>query len=209
MLKKIRYQNAEDYKSFFEKIDEIKYNKNDDIFEFSVDYEKFNGLLKSDAGLKKKWTVCTWGDRIDNSKENKESSKVIWLTEKFKILFELYDIDIDTNIKEQILKQTKEAFFKDLIKYFNLTLQMRNSIPNSTAPEDDYLISPVRNATGGFYDSRKADETLPKDADANGAYNIARKGLWAIDQIKNAEDITNVKLAISNKEWLEYAQKNE
>lgn len=49
---------------------------------------------------------------------------------------------------------------------------------------------------------------MPKDADANGAYNIARKGLWIIKQIKKTadEDMRNVKLAISNKEWLKYAQ---
>ena len=51
--------------------------------------------------------------------------------------------------------------------------------------------------------------TAPENADANGAYNIARKALWCIDQIKAAEDdkLDKVKLAISNKEWLEYAQK--
>ena len=49
---------------------------------------------------------------------------------------------------------------------------------------------------------------MPQNADANGAYNIARKALWAIDRIKEAEDdeLKNVKIAISNKEWIEYAQ---
>lgn len=51
---------------------------------------------------------------------------------------------------------------------------------------------------------------LPKDADANGAYNIARKVLWAIDRFKESdiENVGKVKIAISNKEWLQYAQTN-
>ena len=34
-----------------------------------------------------------------------------------------------------------------------------------------------------FYDSAKAGDALPKDADANGAYCIALKGLYEIKQI--------------------------
>ncbi len=89
---------------------------------------------------------------------------------------------------------------------------MRNSITGSTNPEDDYLISPVRNSTGKFYDSRdyKGDNAaLPTDADANGAYNIARKALWAIDVLKNTpeDEIDGAKLSITNAQWLEFAQK--
>ena len=71
----------------------------------------------------------------------------------------------------------------------------------------DYLISPVINANGIFYDSRKCGKNLPQNADANGAYNIARKGLWIIEQIKQSNDLTKLKLAIGNKDWLRYAQR--
>jgi CRISPR-associated protein Cpf1 len=81
---------------------------------------------------------------------------------------------------------------------------MRNSI---TSTEVDYLISPVADLNGNFYDSRTADITLPKDADANGAYNIARKGLMLIEKIKNASDMKKVDLKITNKEWLQFAQR--
>ena len=60
-------------------------------------------------------------------------------------------------------------------------------------------ISPVKNAKGYFYDSRVVDKTLPIDADANGAYNIARKGLMLIEQIKNVDDDVNVKSKIHKK----------
>jgi CRISPR-associated protein Cpf1 len=80
---------------------------------------------------------------------------------------------------------------------------MRNSI---TGTDVDYLISPVLNAKGEFYDSRSCGKNLPENADANGAYNIARKGLWIINQIKQSDDLSKLKLAITNKEWLKYAQ---
>nr|HNI02871.1 hypothetical protein [Chitinophagales bacterium] len=75
-------------------------------------------------------------------------------------------------IKAQIAAQKEKDFLKGMMDLFKLTLQMRNSITNS---EVDYLISPVKNEQGVFYDSRNADATLPKDADANGAYHIAKR----------------------------------
>ena len=55
-----------------------------------------------------------------------------------------------------------------------------------------------------FFDSRKGEASLPLDADANGAYNIARKGLMVMDQIKSEK-----KPEISNEVWLNFAQKND
>ena len=132
------------------------------------------------------------------------------LTEEYKKLFARYDIDITENLKSQIVSADSKDFFTELIHLFNLTMQMRNSITGNV--DVDYLISPVRNANGEFYDSRNYENienpSMPQNADANGAYNIARKGLWAINQIKNCENTREVKLSISNKEWLEYAQKS-
>jgi len=92
---------------------------------------------------------------------------------------------------------------------------MRNSITNS---EVDYLISPVMNNKGSFYDSRKADARLPKDADANGAYHIAKKGLQWVRQIQKFDirdkkdatkyDWRNLKLEKTNKGWLNFVQNN-
>ena len=109
-------------------------------------------------------------------------------------------------IKKQIAAKEDKAFFETLLYWFKMTLQMRNSV---TGTDEDYLISPVMNVDGTFYDSRKVDNTLPKDADANGAYHIAKKGLWILEQInktKTPEELKKIKLAISNKEWLQYVQ---
>ena len=55
-----------------------------------------------------------------------------------------------------------------------------------------------------------ARKELPLDADANGAYNIARKGLWIIRklQVTPKEDLMKAKIAVTNAEWLDFAQGN-
>ena len=84
-----------------------------------------------------------------------------------------------------------------------LLLQMRNSVTNS---EEDYLLSPVADENGHFFDSREGISSLPIDADANGAYNIARKGLWVIRKIQETQKGEKPSLNITNKEWLQFAQ---
>ena len=126
------------------------------------------------------------------------------MTAEMKSLLEHYYIDIHGNLKDAISAQTDKAFFTGLLHILKLTLQMRNSI---TGTETDYLVSPVADENGIFYDSRSCGEELPENADANGAYNIARKGLMLIEQIKGAEDLGNLKFDMSNKAWLNFAQK--
>ena len=93
---------------------------------------------------------------------------------------------------------------------------MRNSIPNSSKQEDDYLISPVMADDGTFYDSRKEAakgkdskgrwiSKLPVDADANGAYHIALKGLFLLKNNFNRNEKGYME-NISNEEWFKFAQ---
>lgn len=202
-----KYSSVSASKEFFNKFDEIKYNKDEDYFEFSFNYDNFP---KCNSDFKKEWTVCTFGDRIktfrDPENNNQFNSKSISLTQEFKNLFDNSDIDYNLNLKEQILSKDDKSFYKALIGLLSLTLQMRNSVSGNG--DIDYLISPVKNSSGEFYDSRNYDSTssLPCDADSNGAYNIARKGLWAVNQIKQAEDETKANISIKNSDWLQYAQ---
>ena len=123
-----------------------------------------------------------------------------------------YKIDINdsTNLITEICKVDEKDFYLRFISLIKLVLQMRNNITGNV--DIDYLISPVIGPNGKFYDSREYDNVnnpyLPACADANGAYNIARKVLWAIEQFKGATDdtVSKTKIAISNKEWLRYAQ---
>ena len=201
-----KYTNVESAQQFFNKFDSIKYNEKKNWFEFAFDYNKFTTKAEE---TKTKWIVCTNSTRIETFRNPEKNSqwdnREINLTEELKQLLAKYSIKLDGDLKANIVKQQEKGFFENLLKLFRLTVQMRNSITNS---EIDYLISPVPNEDGIFYDSRNADKNLPENADANGAYNIARKGLWVLNQIKNSKpDDKKLNLAITNKEWLKYAQK--
>lgn len=196
-----RYENEGKAKVFINKFDSISYNADRDWFEFTFDYDNFTAKAE---GTRTKWTLCTFGNRIDTfrnpDKNSQWDNKEIVLTEAFKKFF---NNDYSGDLKAKILAQTGKPFWEGLLHLIKLTLQMRNSI---TGTDTDYLISPVMNENGEFYDSRTCADNLPKNADANGAYNIARKGLWVVEQIKQTDDLANLKLAISNKQWLQFAQ---
>lgn len=199
-----RYETREKAKVVFCKFDSIRYNRDKDWFEFAFDYNKFTTKAE---GTHTQWILCTYGKRMETFRDEKQNSQ--WtsqecdLTDKFKEFFAKYGIDIHTNLKEAIAQQDSADFFKGLLCLFKLTLQMRNS---KTGTDIDYMQSPVADANGNFYNSELCDNSLPKNADANGAYNIARKGLWIVRQIKASDDLRNLRLAISNKEWLQFAQ---
>ncbi len=199
-----RYETREKAKAFFCKFDSIHYNKGKEWFEFSFDYNKFT--TKAD-GTRTHWTICTFGKRIETFRNENQNSQWVSrecdLTDKFREFFSKYGIDINANLKEAITQQNSTDFFKELLLLLKLTLQIRNS---EIGTDKDYLQSPVADTDGKFYNSDTCDESLPENADANGAYNIARKGLWIVRQIKACNDFSNLKLTINNKEWLQFAQ---
>ena len=200
------YQSVESKQKFISKFDSIKYNKNEDIFEFAFDYKNFDYGATDYIG---KWTITSYGKRILTFR-NKEKNSTWDNVDKYptlelKELLNDYNIDYATsNIKDEILKLNDRVFFDKLFNILKLILQMRNSITNS---EVDYLISPVKNKNGKQYNSDDAKancENLPFDADSNGAFNIARKGLMIVDRIKKG--VTDKLTIISNQDWIEYAQ---
>lgn len=199
-----RYENVAKAKEFFAKFASITYNPEKKWFEFALDYKAFGNRAD---GSRTKWTICSYGERIETFRNpennNQWDTKTVPLTERLTELFSNYGINFTTNLKEQILNQTDKAFFVALLGALRLTLQLRNS-RKSTG--EDFLFSPVADEKGRFFDSRKANDNEPKDADANGAYHIALKGLWVLDTIRNTEEGKNPKLAITNKEWLSFAQ---
>lgn len=198
-----RYTNKENARKFFSNFEDIRFNKEKNYFEFEFDYNNFT--TKADQ-TRTKWTLCTFGERIEtfrNSEKNSQwDNKTIDLTNSFKELFEKYGINY-SDLKEQIVNQEKKEFFEELLHLLRLTLQMRNSISNTDV---DYIISPIADEKGNFYLSSKCDESLPQDADANGAYNIARKGIMIVERIKASKKGEKLDLAISNKDWLKFAQ---
>ena len=205
-LLKPKYRPREDAKKFIGRFNSISFNAEENYFEFDFNYKNFP---KGVTDHRDHWTVCTYGERIETfrnpEKNNEWDSRTIDITEGFKKLFEEYGIDYRSgDFKEAIVEQNSKEFFKSVMHLLGLTLQMRNS---KTGTDIDYLISPVKSPDGTFYFSDNAPESLPQNADANGAYNIARKALWAIERMKEDEDETKTKLSIKNSEWLEYAQR--
>lgn len=194
---------------FWSKFESIVYDDKGGYFKFSFDYSRFTGRAE---GTKTDWTVCSVGERIVNFRNpdnnSQWDSKTVDPTAEIIELCGQYDIDYKSeDLKTEFVSVKDRRFHEELLRLFRLVLQMRNSV---TGTEIDYMISPVANAEGVFYDSRNCKKNLPENADANGAYNIARKGLWIINRIKETKEaeLNKVNLNISNKEWLNFAQKN-
>lgn len=198
-----KYRSVEETKKLISKLDSIEYV--DNMFKFDIDFSNFD---KGSIMSKNRWSLYSYGTRIktfrDKAHNNQFISKEIDLTKEFLTLFEEYGVSIVGSIKEVLLSKTETELFKRFCELFGLMLQMRNSISGDV--DTDYLISPVKDKKGEFFDSRKNEFGKPLDADANGAYHIALKGLLAIQKIKESDDLKKAKIAISNKEWLEFAQ---
>ena len=197
-----QYKNVNQAKDFFGKFEKIVFNAECNYFEFHIDdYTSFNSKASQ---CKQNWIICTYGERLEDTKDDRTRQWVtkkepIDLTKELKSIFNEYKIDCpdDVCLKESILGQDKD-FFEKLMRLFRLTLQMRNSRINA---DEDWLISPVKDGTGVFFDSRN-DAKIP-NADANGAYHIALKGLYLLEENKLKDCF------ISNNEWFEYIQHRE
>jgi len=200
-----RFDSIEKARVFFSKFYEIRFNKDKDYFEFLIDdYSKFSYKV---AKSRKNWTICTNGERIKTYKNPKKNNQwdyeSIVLTAEFKKLFEDYKIDFNSDLRTEIIRQNEKPFFENLLSLFKLTVLMRNFVAGT---DIDYMISSVANEHGEFFDSSKKNINMPENADANGAYNIARKGLMLVEKIKNTGDAERVDLVITNKEYLQFVQ---
>lgn len=201
-----RYESLLKSKTFFENMCSINYNKKKDYFEFSFDYDNYP-IKQNLKGYRTKWTVCTHGD---TRYHNKRNDKGIWesvpinVTEELKKLFKNYAIEYEQGqeLKDSIAKLKKTSFYKKLFELLKLTLSLRHS---KTGTDEDFILSPVPNANGEFFDSKKASDSEPKDADANGSYNIALKGLWNLQQIKKWDETKKLNLNMKNTDWFSFA----
>lgn len=197
------------------------------LFAFSFDYNNFKTYNVSIPV--NEWTTYTYGERIKKLyKDGRWSgSEVLNLTEDLIELMEQYGIEYKDghDIREDIshMDETRNAdFICNLFEKFKYTVQLRNSKSEAEGDDYDRLVSPVLNSHNGFFDSSNYKENeksediiddkqiMPKDADANGAYCIALKGLYEINKIKeNWSDDKKLKeseLYIGVTEWLDYIQ---
>ncbi|MBQ8298282.1 MAG: hypothetical protein IJX99_00150 [Clostridia bacterium] len=193
------------------KFDDFGYDGTDYYFEYTEEH----------AG--KTWRLYSGKDgkslpRFRNNKQ-KEADYAIWVPEQIDVVNILDQIFVDFNktksFKKQIengialhkIESKKETAWQSLRYAIGVIQQIRNTGINSH--DDNMLYSPVRNEDGIHFDTRNAINNGPLslivDADANGAYNIARKGLIMDAHIKYClqEKIpsNSVDLFISDKEW--------
>lgn len=198
----LHYENTDKSKIFFEKFDSISYNANKDYFEFALDYKKFTDKA---TDSKTNWVICSHGDMRYVYHNTTKSTQKINVNDCLKALFDKHQINYQSgnDLIDDICNYNSKDLYSSLYYYLKVLVSMRYS--NATT-DDDFILSPVANKNGEFFDSRKADKTLPNDADANGAYHIAKKGLWVLKQIKANDNLDKLP-AISNQDWLKFVQK--
>ena len=121
------------------------------------------------------------------------------------------------NLLPELEKVNNPQLFSELQKIVRSTVQLRNSKSEAKDAEYDRLISPVLNEEGKFFDSFKyrdkdneEEKILPIDADANGAYCIALKGLYIMQAIQKnwseEEGLSPDVLRLNNTDWFDYIQ---
>ena len=210
-----KYKNVEDAVRFFSIFEGINYNMQEDYFEFTYCYSRFaeEKFIETIEGIQDKWTVCTYGSRLRNKKDEngKWTTKEVDLTVEIKNLLEKSRIKYQNGqeLRSTIAEQKEADFFKELFDLLRLTLQLRNSrvgTGNESDDTNDYILSCVKDAQGRFFDSRCASKDMPQNADANGAFHIGLKGLWMLRQIHAWGQL---KLTISNREWYGFVQNQE
>lgn len=194
--------NAENIRSFFGLFKAISYSKQENAFAFTFDYNNFKTRMK---GWKTEWTVYSSERRLvfDRAKNREvEIFPTRIILEKLEARgVKVEDgFDLKAYLLDTAASRENAAFFRDVFYAFERTLQMRNS---SAATGEDYIQSPVKNSSGGFFDSRSCGGNLPQNADANGAYHIALKGLWIVSKALKTDE-RNLKL--EHETWFEFAQ---
>ena len=196
--------NAEKKKEFFLKMKRIEMKGGHVEFEF--DYRKFKTYQ---TDYQNTWTVSTYGKRIVKEKKDKYwETYDYYPTKEIIKAFEKNGLELreGTDIKTLLASMDASpnaALFNALFCAFKNTLQLRNS--NATT-EEDYILSPVAKNGRHFCSTDEADKgrdasgewisRLPVDADANGAYHIALKGLFMLNN-------PNTK-RIENEKWFEF-----
>ncbi len=196
------YSSVENAIKFFSQFNNIHYNAKMDCFEISFDYTKFTTKAEGSQTL---WTVYTHGEeRYKYNAQHKTSSKVN-VSAEIKALFSKNNIRFihENNLIDDIVAIKDKDFHAKLLSFLSITLTLRQTISGTDV---DFILSPVKNKSGHFFDSRMSRSHEPIDSDANGAFHIALKGLWVLEQIHKTDDLNNLKLAISNKEWLQFTQ---
>lgn len=204
-LLKPKYTNAAAAKAFFSRFQGISYDPENDWFRFRFDYRDFT---EKAGESRTEWELCTFGAlryAFNRALNNNRGGYEKWnVTERLKALFDRYGIEWRTgDLRGAITARTEAPFFASLIKNLQVLLAMRYSCAEDGK---DFILSPVAGPDGTFFCSENGLAGQPQDADANGAFNIARKGLWVLRQIDRAESYKDWTTKVQNTQWLSFVQ---
>lgn len=179
----------------------IFYDNNNKYFRFDFDYkeEKLSKFLSAkkinfNELTKTKWSLCSHdATRVIAKKVNNKWYKtpvnVNELLEKL-INDKITDFKNKACLTEEICKIEDKNFFEKLLKYLTALLSLHHTWKDENGIEHDTIVSSVEYGPNEFFISSNASNDMPQNADANGAYNIARKGLWLLNKLNEIIDKT-------------------
>jgi len=201
-------------KEFLLQFDNISYDNEKDMFKFEFNYNNFPTYRVLPNTV---WTAYSCGERVVKIRDKVNgtmSDGIVILTEELKKVFTEANIQYKDGHNlvcdiEKLDERNNLNVITATQYYFKLTMQMRNSLTNDESY--DKIISPVLNANGEFFETNGDTEgNLPADADANGAYNIALKGLYMMNSIAEnyieGADMPKDVLKLTDAEWFDYIQ---
>lgn len=213
------------------KEDDIKNQILDKFSDFGFDGKDYYfEYIESNAGHSWRMYSGNNGEPLPRFRNKKQilKDKNIWEPEQIDVvnildkLFanfdksESYKTQIENGVELQKVEGRNEPAWQSLRYAIDMIQQIRNS-GEKNSKDDNFLYSPVRKNGAHFdtrYPEKNGDLYKIKDADANGAYNIARKGLimdahikyWIkkgrpMISAKKDEKNSDLDLFISDREW--------
>lgn len=185
-----------------EKFSDIYFDGKDYVFVYDTWFDE-KSKKNGDTNMRKTWKLYSGKGGESLVRFHREKiGKDKWETKQQnvpKMLDELFsDFDKQTSLIVQVkngsspkkLEGGKHTAWESLRFVINLIQQIRNT--GTLERDEDFIYSPVRDENGEHFDSRRyldieekgGKAELPVSGDANGAYNIARKGIIAAEHIK-------------------------
>ena len=177
-----------DLRKFFHAFESIRFE--DGLLRFDFNYDSMN--IKCVATSPQRgWHLASHGSRV-NAKD-----KEVDLTNEFCQFFSRAGLELKEVSKDAICGLNDELL-SEFFSLFSMMLQMRNS-----NKEKDFIISPVAGEHPFETNEKNAQGII--DADANGAYNIALKGLYWLYNNFPLEGTGDLQY-ITNEEWFRFLQ---
>ena len=189
----LRYKNLDTTRELFDfkKGIQISFDGKCFVFSYLIMYE---GKTTKERGRKIYSDVSRI--RWDNKKRNYIFYEANEITKELHNLLRKYDIILKDNINSQIQNIKERDFWEHLTNLLLLILEIRNTDNESGR---DYIECPHCH-----FHSEKGFHGHKWNGDANGAFNIARKGLIIVERIQASnepEKMTWGDLSVGIKDW--------